>query len=110
MEYKDNVLKLQYFDSKVVTVTNLITKEHHEYNLDFEEFGILTNKYLFIKSDNYLYISDYNLNIVVEQGFTYISDCFIMHEGIWYLPCEVDGQKFYLNENMEFCEVEIEEE
>jgi TPR repeat protein len=110
MEYKDNVLKLQYFDSKKVTLTNLITKEVKEYDLDFEEFGIITSKYLYIKSNNILYIADYELNIVVEQGFTYISDCFTMHDGAWYLACEIDGEKIYLNENMEMCEVEIEEE
>ena len=110
MEYKDDVLKLQYFDSKEVTLTNLITKQHYVYNLDFEEFGIITSKYLYIKSDNVLYIADYNLNIVVEQGFTYISDCFTMYNGNWYLHCEVDGEKIYLNENMEMCEVQIEED
>jgi hypothetical protein len=110
MEYKDNVLKLQYFDSKEVTLTNVITKEHYTYNLDFEEFGIITSKYLYIKSENLFYIADYNLNIIVEQAFTYISDSFTMHNGNWYLLCEIDDEKFYLNENMEMCEVEIEEE
>ena len=61
-------------------------------------------------NSNILYIADYNLNIVVEQGFTYISDCFTMYNGNWYLHCEIDGEKVYLDENMEMCEVEIEEE
>ena len=110
MEYKDNVLKYQYFNSNKVMLVNLLTKEQYEYNLDFDEFGVITSKYLYIKSNNIFYIADYNLNIVVEQGFTYVSEYFTMHEEKWYLPCMIDEEKIYLNESMEICDIKIEEE
>ena len=111
LECIDNVLKIKMFNESEVIFFNIITKEEVTFELDFDEIHILNNKYLYLISDGKYYITDYKLNPVTDIEFRLPVDSFFKHtDGKWYLPCYVDNQKVYLNEDMELCEIEITEE
>lgn len=86
MECIDNVIKVKMFASSKTTIINTLTKEEYSYELDFDDFSILTTKYLYIISDGKYYITDYNLNPVLDIEFNLPLDTFFKHtDGKRYL-------------------------